>query len=720
MSIQFPVFKVNKLTDKNTIDTIYVFYDTTFSKDKRTKHINKLFLTDPNNDIFNPVFDNEELHTIQQNNISVVFIDESIHIDDSIGVIKLKIFEHTQLASINEMYMFCLIKEIVNPVSIYQHLTQNDKLPLTSKRMNHITQNLYNQQGILIDFNISNKQVYSFADVLKLNLDNENLLVSQPLGQKIVFETEYPFIANPFAVTQHNITIERQKKELPSLNNNLLLDVGSIHKNTINLCLAIDVFQATEEYNLSTETTTKQYFPLLYNEHITTLNLLKNKTHELFEHSKTLMTPSVTRQFQNVNLFYNMYKTQTPTNKFSEQIGASGIINFKIVIKPIVKFKIPLDVIFKLIHATTDFPLIKFNPELRQENMYRLYTDKLTLDGRKIPQLTKTFIFKLMREIAKRKAVAVYANTEYKGISYSIICEFENNGHITIYPLVDFEHPITLFNDNNMFDDLNMVLHLTINPLIDQIKNYFEQSGLILQKFNSILDSNIEIKDIKLHMSYNVSNKINFNKHIGCISSLFVIEKTDKSTINMRLKRVSNFSKHDSQEALVIEKIGQGFKTDEIIETLIQNYPELNENTALTIVRTVISELEITQAANKRRALIIKYNPGFMTIFRIDTFTSKINITVSGINNILYINTLLVYLNSIIRITQANNSSNVPVAQIKELCAGKEMDDIEFHHDKPIDDTSKQVSMSADVNSFPYSYDDDDDDDEIILQLKKK
>ena len=75
---------------------------------------------------------------------------------------------------------------------------------------------------------------------------------------------------------------------------------------------------------------------------------------------------------------------------------------------PMHKIKIPLEVIFKLIHATLEIPLIKYNPAKKQENVYRLFADKVSKDGRKIPYLPKARIFELMRNVGKTTSVSVY------------------------------------------------------------------------------------------------------------------------------------------------------------------------------------------------------------------------------------------------------------------------------------------------------------------------
>ena len=89
-------------------------------------------------------------------------------------------------------------------------------------------------------------------------------------------------------------------------------------------------------------------------------------------------------------------------NTFTKKTTNGGIKSIKVVIYPPFKIKIPIEVIFKLVHATETTPLIKFNPQSRQENIYRLFADKLTTDGRKVPYLSKTLVFKLMKNIGKK------------------------------------------------------------------------------------------------------------------------------------------------------------------------------------------------------------------------------------------------------------------------------------------------------------------------------
>jgi hypothetical protein len=87
----------------------------------------------------------------------------------------------------------------------------------------------------------------------------------------------------------------------------------------------------------------------------------------------------------------------------------------------------------------------------------------------------------------------------------------------------------------------------------------------------------------------------------------------------------------------IIEKIDQGLKIDEIIEELLKQFDDLDEEMAIDLIGKIRSELEVIRGANKRRALMIKINPGFKTIMNVNVITSEVTINVSGINDIYYL-----------------------------------------------------------------------------------
>ena len=118
----------------------------------------------------------------------------------------------------------------------------------------------------------------------------------------------------------------------------------------------------------------------------------------------------------------------------------------------------------------------------------------------------------------------------------------------------------------------------------------------------------------------------------------------------MRFKRVSNYSKFNSQEAFILEKSEQGLRGDQIIEALLENFPEeLDRNQAIEMVRKVANELEIERGVRKSD-IKIKNNPGFKTTISLQQETGIITILTENINNINYLYTLPIYLDTIIRL----------------------------------------------------------------------
>ena len=660
------ICKVNYLIGDNKINEIRVFY----GMDTRVNNISELFnkvKDDYEKKVFDDpisqrtIFNKEELENIRNENIKVIFSSQVIHYDDTIGTIKLKLInEFSETFSLEEIYMFCLKEEILNPLSVYKILTQNNKLKLTKLRLDQFLLNIIrDENGNIAKFDLPEKEVYTYDDIVELNLENKKWWVSKVLGQKFfIVENEYPFISNPFDVTEYDDFIERvSRKSLTTLNNQLLLNNGSIIGNNIYLCLAQDVLKNgnNELYSI------KIYYPFLNEENIQSLNELENKQRYLIENSKKLLTENTINNFKSVSMFYDIYKERKDELNYIKK----GIKFIKFLLKPIYNLKIPLDIIFKIIHAREGNPLIKYNPAARRENVYRLYTDKIAKDGRKIPYLTKASIFKLMQNIGKTKSVAVYIDYEFNKKNYSLICEFEENGNINVS--CEFDTIVDL----NYVDEL---FKLSINPIISEVKNYLEQSGyMVIQLFKGLWDESVFVKQINYQSIIQISKPIKLDTIIGCVSNIFIVESSNlKNGIDMRYKRVSNFNKKTSQEAYIIEK--QNMPGGEIIKGLVENY-DISQTEAVDLLAKMASELQVERGV-RGSDIEIKINPGFKTTIRIIPNTTNILIEVENINDINYLKIIPIYLDTIIRLTQDKESTNVLQKTIKLLCSRKKREEV--------------------------------------------
>ena len=672
-----PIYKVNHVINNNIIDTIYVFYGINIDIDNPQE----LFDRDPTNEAFSNVFNKEEFKTIQDksNNIKVRFSKQQIHYDDNIGTIKQKIMrEFSNAFSLEEIYLFCLKEELLHSESVFQTLTQNGKLKLTRACLDNFLLNIKkdeNGNSITLTPPETDKDTYDYDDILALNIDNKKFAMSKVLGQKIfIISNEYPFVSNPYNIDEYDRFIERASaKSLTTLNSNLLLNTGEIIDNNIYLCLAKNVLENANAKKLSETYIIKLYYPTLFRKfNINSLSELDNQRENLIEANNKIFNESVAETYKSVDLFYDIYKYRDESKNLKYK--NSGIKSIKIAMHPLYKIKIPLDVIFKLVHATELSPLIKFNPSVRQENVYRLYTDKLAIDGRKIPLLSKAKIFKLMRDIGKSKSVAVYIHHEMNGITYSLVCEFEENGNIMIS--CDFGKIIDITDITELFKD-------AVNPIINEIKNYLEQSGYKIHLFESLFDEHVEIKLLNYQAIIAIDKLFNVDDNVaGCLTSAFVIESKKLQTtkgIEMRFKRVSNFNKRTSQEAFIIEKQKQGLRgKEEFIEALMENY-KMSAAEARELIEKMANELQVERGV-KGNDIEIKINPGFKTTIKLNNIlnqiTNVITIDVENIDDINYLNTIPVYLDSFIRLTQDKTSTRIPVDYIHALCSTGEKVDI--------------------------------------------
>jgi hypothetical protein len=649
-----PIYKVNHLVD-GKVKTIFVYYGKKIDKD----HVS----------LYPEIFTEKEREQIQTNHITVTFLEQSIHYDDSIGVIKMKILnEFKNTESLEQIYLFCDQLETINSASLYSLLTQNKRIELTKVRLDQFLNNIVSSKNGEKIVYPPVKDVYDYDDLLSLGLDNKPWFVNKVLGQKFfIVENEYPFTVNPYKVESMDPFFEKTaRKSLSTLNNHLLLTTGEIINNNIYVCFAKNILTFLEKKmeTVAEENIVKVYYPFLYSKNISSIEQLKEQDPKLIENNTNLLNQKTFENFDTINMFYDVYNTRKKELKYLSK----GIKSIKAIMKPNSSLFIPLETIFKLIHATQQNPLIKYNPSSRQENSFRLYADKIATDGRRIPYLKKGTIFKLIRTIGKSKSVSVYIEYKNNLETINLICEFDEHGFITIY--ADFDNVMDEKNIDELFRN-------SVNPIIQEIADYIEQSGYKINLFHSLKDENMEIHQLTYETQIQISKKIDIASYQGCLSSIFNNESSQfKKDIHLRFKRVSNFNKFTSQEAFILEKRDDGYRGDEIVEALLVNFQDdLTKEQARELVKKIVNEVQLERGVRKTD-IRIKNNPGFKTILHIDQPSSSIKITVENINDIHYLETIPIYLDTMIRFTQDKKSSDYSWKKIDLLCSLGEKEDI--------------------------------------------
>jgi hypothetical protein len=659
--IEAPIFKVYNLSGENVVSTVTVFYGfhlPSGNTKPTLEELEEMVFSDQSNPALAPIFSKKELDKL--NTLSpkpiIKFVDASLRIDDSIERIKLKIMTAmgNQFAT-EEMYLFCRTRAKYNPVAVYQQLSQEDSFNFNGTHLSQLLSNVHDYSpNSATDLN---KPSYTQNDITKLKLQDKPFTVDKQIGQNLlVGDSEYPFIANPYKITATNKLIEQtMKTKISILNGNILLNYGMIDDNVILLCLAETVIKKLgdqfDDYVI------KMYYPSLLNASISKVrDLTDAKRQQLIEPSLAMSSGRSVDVFNSIDMFYDVYKL---SGESPLKYGRRGIKQIKITLHPDFKSVLPLDAIFKLLHANKLNPLVKQNFSSKRDNVYRMYTDKMTMDGSQIPYLNISSINNISKTLSKVASVSVYIEYTIMRTIHSFICSFEETGDISIYAKFDDSYLVSI-------RDFDEYVKAHVNPVINMVKTTFGQSGVSINLHGTSFDSNVDV----VQMTYKtiVRDVVKFDalKNIGCISSAFNIESPKTNPVTMRFKRVSNFNKSTSLEAFMIEQVNQDLRASEIIESLMQNF-NMPEAEAVNALSSFMSAHQISVGAKKINNRI-KINPGFFTSFEYKNRT--LIVEVEGINNIFYLTTVPIYIDTIIRISQPDILTNYPLQKIMNVCSG--------------------------------------------------
>jgi hypothetical protein len=363
----------------------------------------------------------------------------------------------------------------------------------------------------------------------------------------------------------------------------------------------------------------------------------------LLEKNKELIKDSTYQLYDTIDTFYNIYYDCAAKNKKLTYLDR-GILSFNILLYPEFKMNIPLDIIFKQIHATEKIPFIKYNPGKRRDSIFRLYSKLNSTDGKKIPYLPKNKIISISNENKKQNQITLMIFLSEKNTS--LFMDIEENGNIRIR---------SELNNAISEEELVTIIKKTVNPILQDINNFLEKSGYEMKGFNNITDENVEIININYKCLINVSKPVLFKKIVGCLTVLFDITNMDMDLskgLLFNYTRVDNYQKMNAISAVITEIFKNTNNKDEIIDALVINFG-LSKEEALQKIIDYFNDHTRIQGKYVNKQLDIVDNPGFpVSIFK-TPFDNKLLIRINRINSIEFIDLLNIYFDTIIRIFES-------------------------------------------------------------------
>ncbi len=533
-----------------------------------------------------------------------------IHSDDSVEQLKKKIVNETR-ANYAEIYTFCYKPTKLN---LLQALMSSTKSIIDKPILQTFLTNI-DMEGLNINLD---KTVFEYKYLVSQGFNEEyKMAIKTSLGIEFKRQPNYLFSANPFMTGLVDETIE----------NSLVLNearlVGNADDNNIYVCLASDF----ESLN---ESIVRIYYPHLAAENIFTVADLQSKQELLKSKTATIMKEGTFSAYKSIDTMYSMYY-----NRDRELSAQKGITQLNISIVPPFDLIMPLDALFKNIHCDPTYPFIKYNPGIRRENLYRLYSTQISKTGKKIPHLSKNKIMTLARTTSTHKQISVY------NAPNNLIISIEANGAIGIQGKFANAKPV---------GEIEQFLKSSVNPVIDKINNYLLSSGYRISYMDRITDSNIQISSMNYEFICPVKKRVNLRN--TCVYSVFdVLEADVRKGGLLRFKRVDNFQKMDALNAFIHDYVKKRGDLNDAVDALVKNYG-LDQKQAIKLV----SDADVP----------INKNPGFITQMKVEN--NMLYIQVLDLDNIIYVETLGIYLDSLCRMVHdGSKECEVPQQQIEEI-----------------------------------------------------
>tara|TARA_B100001287_G_scaffold235848_1_gene208158 strand:+ start:24890 stop:30631 length:5742 start_codon:yes stop_codon:yes gene_type:complete len=604
------------------------------------------------------IFSEIELAFYKRNDVEIIFSENLIHPDDTIRDIKHKIVNEIVefqkksktkefMLSVEEIYMFGLSEKDLDMTKLYQEITDNDTKQLTKEKFFQYATNISSNPYDLDKGDGEKGGLYNdvFTYEQWIGLSNSGLKeLYTPIGMEFQNTYDFMFPTNPYKNQLWTETIRYESARnnpLLTLERSILLDYTK--KPDIMVCLAKDSFQFAEKNNINPEYFCELYYPFLFKSGLTNTSLLSESAIKIAEETKKYNNPKNTRRNNITQIYREIYWNATEEMAYSEK----GIKQFSFTIKPYDYVQnFPLDLLFRNLHASEKIPFIKYNPGTRRENMYRLYSDNISSDGKKIPALEESIIMRLSRDIGKAKQISLFVKE-----SFGIVVNIHNNSEIEI--LGQLTKLLSI-------EELNSEVTTLIKPITERLNNILQPSGYKIRPFSFIEDDNIINTRLTYQSHLPIDTKINLQKQIDYITPIFDILSMDVSKgANLRFKRIKNYKEMDAKNAFIREIYDRTANSDEVIQGLMDNF-DLQQDAAVIAFAEFKSQFQLLKQK-------VAENPGFKTIFQMKPLKSELLVEVTDINSIRYVQELEIYIDVILRLSQKPKTVKISSEKLKRF-----------------------------------------------------
>lgn len=604
------------------------------------------------------IFSQIEIQYYQEKEVEIIFSNQLIHKDDSVRSIKYKLIQeflelrkknkHLPTISLEEIYLFGVQEKYLDMVQLYQEITDNDKKTLTKERFFQYAINISADPYVLDDGTKKKgglmEETFSYEQWMEL-CDSGPRELFVPIGMEFRENYDFMFPSNPYKNQLWTEPVRFQfstKNPLLTFEKSLLLDYSP--QNSLMVCLAKNVFSYGEKNNIKTEYLCELYYPFLYKLGHLTKSSLDQVSLELASDSEKKITKQMKRVFEVCQIYREAFWSIKPNEP--SLYNEKGIREFSFLIQTIQSVNFPLEYVFRNLHASETIPFIKYNPGSRKENMYRIYSTNISVDGKKIPMLEESVIMRLSREIGKNRQISLYVQDKI-----NIVMNIQQDGNIVVEGLLK-----TLYD----MEELNQLLKTMIQPVIVELNNIIQPLGYSLRNFEHMKHD--IITNVRFTQEYiaPIDVKMNLQKFMETITPIFDVVSTDVSKgAKMRFKRVRNYKEMDAKAAIIREIYDRTGNSESVIQGLMDNF-DMSEEDAMITFAEFRSQFQLLKKQ-------IIENPGFETMMKMKPLKNELVISLKDVNSTKYISELTMYIDVIMRLIQKPKSLYIPATKLKKM-----------------------------------------------------
>ena len=717
------VFKVSHVAGINDIANIYVFCGSDHAKMNNffADTFKPMFIagvdtgadagagagefalapTDPAVKVMLPFFSMMELENIRSRNIGVTFLNERIHLDDSIATIKRKVMRalqtHQPDISTSELYLFG--KQCISQLTTrmaYDALSRAGKDVITKVKLDNFVSNIDKIKTSTVELSVAedcnqkyngqrtaaqerreresnsgsesnsdsdasadadgdrdhDEGSYTFEDVRDLNLERKMQVVSACIGHAFVEDgMAHVFAADPFV---HATAYDQQTLDIRPITTEtqLLMDCELFLFNTIFVCTAADVLEFSASVRHKNDTdgakALKIYFPFLAKQMrkaSSAVSIETYRTNSAFKRGiadiarADLADDAFTRDCANVNFFYEVYDNRDT----SVTNPSGGAESFSYADQGIRRLSVAIAP-----DNAAAFPI---------DAVFKTVCTSGELLFIKLNYARRDNVYKFHSPRTNR-----YGNR----VPFLKMSEFTHINGLCARP-----NCVSLYFSFSKFAPTGSLVSAasaaaTATSYCEHVICEFDTLGRIFVTVALRHLCNVGMVDEIIHSVLNpIIKKLNYAFQQNGVSIAPYTSAYDTRNVRVIDMEYELMAKTDRQV-----NMGEIFGCSESIFTKPE-FHNKNKNVTVMNLKRVSDFSEIDSIADASEAADSKHNRGIRVFINRDTDkltkTSNMTISIERINNIYYLSTLPIYIDALLRIFH-NERTKIPLDRIRTMC----------------------------------------------------